>query len=108
MPLADRYKEMSNRPGTVGMEIVLSIALPMLLGYWIDQRFGTSPIFMLVFFGFGCGAAGKAVYRAWKYMQEVAKREEAVEGNPPPQFPKEDEEAGVKRDSQREERRDEA
>ena len=75
---------MANAPATVGIEVVLSVALPFLFGRWLDQRFDTSPTFAVIGFLLGCGAAGRAVYRAWKHMQEVARREEEVEGNPRP------------------------
>lgn len=37
----------------LGSEIALSLALPVILGIWIDKKFETSPIFLLigVFFG---------------------------------------------------------
>lgn len=37
----------------LGSEIALSLALPIILGIWIDKKFETSPIFLLVgvFFG---------------------------------------------------------
>lgn len=32
----------------LGSEIALSLALPIILGIWIDKKFETSPIFLLV------------------------------------------------------------
>ena len=73
--------------GTIGLEMVLSILLGLFIGTKIDERLGTSPWMAVVWFGFGCAAAGRAVYRAWKGMQAEAKKEEAEEGNPAQLFP---------------------
>jgi ATP synthase protein I len=75
--------------GTVGLEIVLSILLGLWLGTWLDGRFGTAPWLAVLWFGFGCAAAGKAVHRSWKQMQAAAAREEAEEGNPAQELPDE-------------------
>lgn len=75
--------------GTVGMEMVLSVLAGLWIGYKIDGWLHTDPWFTVIWFFFGCGAAAKAVHRAWKDMQREAKREEAIEGNPIPAFPDE-------------------
>ena len=83
-------KELANRPGTVGIEIVLSIALPFFVGRWLDGRFGTAPWIQVTGFLLGCAAAVRAVVRAAREMREVARREEEVEGNPRPMFPRDE------------------
>jgi F0F1-type ATP synthase assembly protein I len=88
MKTATRMKGMGSY-GTVGIEMVLSILFGLFIGTKLDDWLGTKPIMALVWFGFGCAAAGRAVYRAWKSMQVEAKREEAEEGNPAPAFPDE-------------------
>lgn len=75
--------------GTTGIEVVLSVLFGLWLGTKLDEWLGTKPWMTILWFGFGCAAAGRAVYRSWKAMQAAAKREEAEEGNPPQAFPDE-------------------
>jgi ATP synthase protein I len=83
----EQYKAIGNF-ATVGLEIALSILLGSGAGYWADGKLGTSPALVIVGFGFGCAAAVKAVMRAYREMQAIAKREEAEQGNPAPLFEK--------------------
>lgn len=73
--------------GTVGLEVVLSILFGLWLGTKLDDWLGTKPYMAVIWFGFGCAAAGRSIYRTWKSMQAAAKREEAEEGNPAQLFP---------------------
>jgi len=73
--------------GTIGIEIVLSILLGLFVGIKLDEWLHTAPWMSVLWFGFGCAAAGRSVYRSWKSMQAAAKREEAEEGNPAQAFP---------------------
>jgi ATP synthase protein I len=50
--------------GTVGLELALSVLLPLALGVWLDKHFGTSPWCTLVCVGYGVAAGGRAVWRA--------------------------------------------
>ncbi|AUX47910.1 hypothetical protein SOCE26_094360 [Sorangium cellulosum] len=72
--------------GTVGLEVVLSILIGLFVGRWLDAKLGTDPYLSVLWFFFGLGAAGKAVYRSWKEMQAVAAREEREQGNPAPLY----------------------
>ncbi|WP_437295793.1 AtpZ/AtpI family protein [Sorangium sp. So ce426] len=72
--------------GTVGLEVVLCILVGLFIGRWLDGKLGTDPYLSVLWFFFGLGAAGKAVFRAWKEMQAVAEREEREQGNPAPRF----------------------
>ncbi|WP_437588765.1 AtpZ/AtpI family protein [Sorangium sp. So ce1000] len=72
--------------GTVGLEMVLSILVGLFIGRWLDAKLGTDPYLSVLWFFFGVGAAGKAVFRAWKDMQAVAAREEREQGNPAPRY----------------------
>lgn len=58
-------------PGTVGLEIALSIAAGLLGGAWLDKKLETSPWFTLIGLAYGLAAAIRALYRANKQ----AKRE---------------------------------
>ena len=75
--------------GTIGLEVVLSILFGLWIGTKLDEWLGTRPWMAVVWFGFGCVAAGRSIYRSWKTMQAAAKKEEQEEGNPPPLFPDE-------------------
>lgn len=88
MKNAAQYKSLGAY-GTIGLEIVLSILVGLWLGTRLDAWLGTAPWMAVLWFAFGCAAATKAVHRSWKDMQAAAKREEAEQGNPAPQFPDE-------------------
>ena len=88
MKNAAQYKSLGAY-GTIGLEIVLSILVGLWLGTRLDAWLGTAPWMAVLWFAFGCAAATKSVHRSWKDMQAAAKREEAEQGNPAPQFPDE-------------------
>ena len=48
---------------TVGLSFVLAIVLGGAFGYFLDSRFGTGPLFSLIFFVLGAVAGGLNVYR---------------------------------------------
>lgn len=87
--------------GTIGIEMVLSMLVGLWVGTKLDEKLGTSPWMAVLWFFFGCAAAGRSVYRAWKSMQVDAKREEATEGNPAPAFPDEKELAWKRREDRK-------
>lgn len=70
--------------GTLGLEIVLCIALGFFGGRWLDEKFGTAPYLAGIGFCFGLAAAIKAVMRAHAEMQALAAKEEREQGNPAP------------------------
>ncbi len=47
----------------VGLVLLVTIMAGILAGYWVDQRLGTVPIFVLVGLAVGLTAGGVAVYR---------------------------------------------
>jgi F0F1-type ATP synthase assembly protein I len=49
---------------SVGIEFVLSVLLPGGLGYWLDNKFGTTPWLMLVGGLFGCVAGFYVLLKA--------------------------------------------
>lgn len=89
--------------GTLGLEIALSILLPMGFGYWLDGRLSTAPWIMWGGFFLGIATAIRALVRALRIMRAEADREEKREGNPKPSFMSEDE-----RRAEREEQRKQA
>ena len=52
------------RYGTVGLEVVLSVLVGFLGGWWLDQKLGTNPWLTLIGFAYGVAAAARALYRA--------------------------------------------
>lgn len=77
--------------GTLGIEIALCILFGAGAGHWLDGKFGTAPVLLILGFFFGLGAAGKAVHGAWQQMQKEAVREEREQGNPAPRWEKREE-----------------
>ena len=49
---------------SLGLEMGASVVIGLLIGTWLDGRFGTNPWLTLLFLAFGFAAAGKAVARA--------------------------------------------
>jgi F0F1-type ATP synthase assembly protein I len=47
----------------MGLQLVVAIVLFLFLGKWIDSRFGTTPLFMIVGVFVGAGGATFAMYR---------------------------------------------
>lgn len=66
-------------PGTVGLEVVLSVAVGLLGGAWLDQKFATKPWLTVIGLGYGLAAAGRAIYRALKTANRELERLEQAE-----------------------------
>jgi F0F1-type ATP synthase assembly protein I len=47
----------------IGFVLLVAVLAGVLGGYWLDQRLGTIPIFVLVGFGFGFVGGGVACWR---------------------------------------------
>jgi ATP synthase protein I len=47
----------------VGVVLLVTTLTGILAGYWVDQRLGTLPIFVLVGLGVGLTAGSVAIYR---------------------------------------------
>ncbi len=78
--------------GTIGLEIVLSIAFGFFGGRWLDEKFDTAPYGAGIGFFFGLAAAINSVMRAHREMQRLAEREEREQGNPRPIYDARDDE----------------
>jgi ATP synthase protein I len=59
-------------PGTVGIEIALSVAAGLFGGSWLDKKLGTAPWLTLIGLVYGLAAAGRAIYRALKQANREA------------------------------------
>lgn len=81
---------------TLGLEVALSVVLPLLAGNWADGRLSTAPWLALLGFAFGVAAAIAAIVRAWRELQAIAAKEQREEGNPAPTYPYADEPADEK------------
>ncbi len=55
--------------GTLGLEMGLSLAIGIAIGYDLDRYFGTSPILTIVFMIFGLIAGMRRLYTLWKKME---------------------------------------
>ncbi len=55
------------------MELVLSAVLFGLIGLWLDTKFGTTPIFLLVFTLLGFAGAAISVY--YRYRHDIGQLE---------------------------------
>jgi F0F1-type ATP synthase assembly protein I len=58
-----------------GMQFVVALLLFLYLGQWVDRRFGTSPVFLLIGIFVGAGGSFYAMYR--KLMAAQAREDEA-------------------------------
>jgi ATP synthase protein I len=54
--------------GSLGLEMGVSVAIGIAIGYYLDSKFQTSPILTLVFLVFGLIAGMKRLYTLWKKM----------------------------------------
>jgi ATP synthase protein I len=52
--------------GTLGLEMGLSVAIGIGIGYFLDSRFNTKPILSIVFLLFGIAAGMRRLYTIWK------------------------------------------
>jgi ATP synthase protein I len=66
---------------SVGLEMGIAVVIGLLGGQWLDKRFGTEPLFLLLGVLFGCAAAGKAVWAAVKKADRMV--DDPVEPTPP-------------------------
>jgi hypothetical protein len=98
MLLRSKGMKSFGRYGSVGLELLLSIAVGYYLGHWADQKLGTRWI-ALVGFVFGCYAGFRSLFRTAKQMQRDIEREEQLERGEDPWAPPEpDDEPSGKRD----------
>ena len=58
------------RYGTIGFEMVISVVLGLLFGWWMDSLFHTKPWLTLVFMLFGIAAGFKGIFRVLKSIEK--------------------------------------
>ena len=52
----------------IGSTLAVTLLLSLGAGYWIDKRFGTTPVFVLVGAAFGLFAVFYHLYKAYRSM----------------------------------------
>ena len=78
-PIAEKSRQGYNalNASSVGLELGLSVAIGLLLGWWLDQHLGTQPWLMLLWLVFGLVAGFRGVFRAIKRADRAAAQEDA-------------------------------
>lgn len=66
---AQEAKKFLVEASTWGVEIASCVFIGTLLGLWLDKRFETGPIFLILFFLFGVAAACLNIYRIFQRTQ---------------------------------------
>ena len=61
--------------GTLGLEMGLSVAIGIGIGFYLDRFFKTAPILTLVFLIFGVAAGMKRLYQVWKKVEKESEDE---------------------------------
>jgi len=56
---------------TIGIAMALSIALGVLIGHYIDKKFGTQPWFFFIGLGVGIAAAFRNLYILYKKAKDL-------------------------------------
>jgi len=70
----DETKKMIRTLGhlsTVGLAMAFSIGLGVLIGYYLDKKFGTAPWFFFIFLGFGVAAAFKNLHIMYRKTKDL-------------------------------------
>jgi ATP synthase protein I len=62
---------------SVGLELGLSVAIALVVGWWMDDRWGTQPWLMLLWLVLGLAAGFRGVLRAVKRADRAAREEES-------------------------------
>jgi ATP synthase protein I len=81
-PIAHRSRSAYNAlsASSVGLELGLSVAIGLLVGWWLDQHLHTQPWLMLLWLVFGVIAGFRSVVRAVKRADRAARLEEQARG----------------------------
>ena len=62
---------------SVGLELGLCVIIGLVFGRWLDDKAGTSPLFMIGFLIFGFAAGLRGAIRAMKKSDRLAARDAA-------------------------------
>ncbi|GAB4173918.1 MAG: hypothetical protein Kow00108_08780 [Calditrichia bacterium] len=57
----------------IGMSIVAAMLFWIFLGYWLDKKMGTSPLFILIGIGFALLSVGYEIYKLVRMTEDGKK-----------------------------------
>lgn len=69
-PPKEEHYSMAQMGWRMVIELVVGLAIGFGMGYGLDRLFGTLPIFMVIFIGFGLAAGVKTMMRTAAEVQE--------------------------------------
>jgi ATP synthase protein I len=70
----DETKKMFRTLGyvsTVGLAMAFSIGIGAFIGYYLDNKFDSNPLFLFIFLGFGIAAAFRNLYIMYKRIKDL-------------------------------------
>ena len=56
---------------SIGFAMALSIAIGVLIGYYVDEKFGTDPLFLYIGLGLGIAAAFRNLYLLYQSAKKL-------------------------------------
>ena len=62
----------------MGLQFAISVILFLLAGQWLDKKFGTAPLFLMILVFAGAGASFYSIYR--RLMEQQRREDEARNG----------------------------
>jgi ATP synthase protein I len=76
---AERFRML--RQSSVGLEVALAVIVGFFVGHWLDERFDTAPVLMLVFIVLGTASGMLNLYRgAKRAMREQEQQDRDAAG----------------------------
>ena len=73
-PETREYFRILARASSMGLAMVLATVIGLVIGYFLDELFGTFPWLMLIFFGFGIVAGFRNLYILLKRTEKAMDR----------------------------------
>lgn len=70
---------MSLRYSAVGIEMAVSVVIGWGVGWWLDRKFGTQPIWMIVMVVLGVAAGFRSLFRIANEMKRKEEKEQTPE-----------------------------
>jgi len=56
---------------SLGLQVAFSVFIGLFLGLWLDKTWGQTPVFTMVFLGFGIAAGFKNIWLAVKKSRKM-------------------------------------
>ncbi|MBU0516080.1 MAG: AtpZ/AtpI family protein [Proteobacteria bacterium] len=73
-PETREYFRILARASSMGLAMVLATVIGLVIGYFLDELFGTFPWLMMIFFGFGIVAGFRNLYILLKRTEKAMKQ----------------------------------